>query len=82
MIAIARNTSQPLVEGSSALAFHTGDHIQVEKAAGGSVYVGSVRGTAGSFLAEDVLFYTGRSSHPWGGGIVTPGGTSYVGVRS
>ena len=59
MIAIARNTSQPLVEGSSALPFHTGDHIQVEKTAGSGVYVGSVGGRTGSFLAEDVLFYTG-----------------------
>lgn len=59
VIAIARNTSQPLVEGSSALAFHTGDHIQVEKVAGSGVYVGSVRNCTGSFLAEDVLFYTG-----------------------
>lgn len=59
MIAIARNTSQPLVEGSSAHPFHTGDHIQVQRSEGSGVYVGSVKGATGSFLAEDVLFYTG-----------------------
>lgn len=59
IVAIAKTTSQPLVSGSSALAFHTGAHIQVEKALGGGAYIGSVGASSGSFLAEDVLFYKG-----------------------
>lgn len=62
VVAIAKTTSQPLVEGSSALAFTMGDHISVMRTSGGGVYVGSVRGNSGSFLAEDVTFYKGQRS--------------------
>ena len=61
VVAVARTTSQPLIEGSSALAFSTGEHIQVERSLGSGVYVGSIHGNSGSFLAEDVLFYTGQN---------------------
>jgi len=59
VLAVAKTTSQPLMEGSSALAFSTGDQILVQRHTGGGVYYGTVRGKCGSFLAEDVFFYKG-----------------------
>ncbi len=61
VLAVAKTTSQPLVEGSSALAFSTGDQIVVLRNVGGGVYYGTVRGNSGSFLAEDVFFYRGKT---------------------
>ena len=60
MIAIAKITSQPIVDISNPLTFSKGDHITMIRTLGKGLYEGIIHGHSGSFMAKDVIFYTGK----------------------
>ena len=59
IIAVARKNYSSVTKQPGLLTFKKGDCITVEKKDDGDVFVGTVNGRTGSFLAEDVEFYSG-----------------------
>ena len=60
IIAVARKNYSSVTKQPGLLAFKKGDCIMVEKKEdNGDVFVGTVNGRTGSFLAGDVEFYSG-----------------------
>ena len=64
VVAVAEKTCSPLVRESSALAFKKGDKIDVQRMTSKDIFVGSVHGRTGSFLAQDVIFFKGQQWYP------------------
>ena len=60
VIAIAKITSQPIVDISNPLTFSEGDHITVIRSLGEGLYEGIIHGHSGCFMAKDVIFYNGK----------------------
>ena len=58
IVAVAQTNCLPVVEESNALAFKKGDTVVVHEKRGDGLYIGTCHGRTGSFLAEDVIFYS------------------------
>ena len=60
IVAVAQTSCSPVVAESSALAFMKGDSIEVQRKSSRDVFIGSLNGRTGSFLAKDVTFFQGE----------------------
>lgn len=74
IVAITQTNCLPVVEDSNALAFKKGDTIIVQEKRGDGLYIGTCHGRTGSFLAEDVVFFSSESVTKLGcASLVSPG---------